>query len=399
MLSVSDKAEIRISLAVCVAASAFILMLGGRGAFACAVALTVCITGLTVFFRRKETRRRSLTEAERRAEIARLDEFFTCVKKLLDDRADLVPVFAGQLNKVISDSESSTGEISNSFVSMVSQSEQQQKLAGEAITGLTGGGSVMEKSKLTLLEVIAAMKKTGDISYALNDKLGKVIKDTAEINASISQIGYIADQTNLLALNAAIEAARAGEHGRGFAVVADEVRKLSEQSNKFALEIRDSVKKISQDINDIHVEYSGGAASMSELAVSSEKSVAEALAAIDGDIENTKAVVGRLQGEAAKMSERIRSVVISMQYQDINRQRIEHVIEPLNIIGKDLRALSDAMDNNGGGLSGLSLDDLGSRIKNMYTMESERAVLQEFLAEVSGGARPSATRDDNVELF
>ncbi len=287
---------------------------------------------------------------------------FTSYKQLLLNSAENVQNLQDEnLHRAIDSYVSSLNEcISDEIVSFTDELQQLKTMVADAVVTmsnsfnnlhtLTAGQSQMVYSLVTDLDGASQSGESGinftqfaqetdNVLRFFIDHILQISKQSMEMVGVINDVGLhmahveklladvqkIADQTNLLALNAAIEAARAGEAGRGFAVVADEVRNLSKHSDKFSEEIKMVVNASKNNINV--------AQSMIELMASKDLNVTiSSKASIDKmmtDIAVMNAKISRNVTELSRLSGNIETnvstAVRGLQFEDMARQLIEYL--------------------------------------------------------------------------
>jgi methyl-accepting chemotaxis protein len=155
-----------------------------------------------------------------------------------------------QMSKGARDQADQVNQVSTAVEEMTATILESSRNAGEATTSSRNASETAAGGGRVVNDTITGMQQIADVVRQSAQSITKLASSADRIGEIIAVIDDIADQTNLLALNAAIEAARAGEQGRGFAVVADEVRKLAERTGKATGEITNMIKGIQRDTEE-----------------------------------------------------------------------------------------------------------------------------------------------------
>ena len=293
---------------------------------------------------------------------AHREEVSALIQGLATDGRAQCQVSIGDLDRVKDLLRGAVDQLIRNFGTMNTHIQAQRDLALSIASGMTGDGQgegavsfsdfVLDTSK-AMESFVESTVSSSKISMSLVETMDLISTEVNAILTILVEIESIAKQTNLLALNAAIEAARAGEAGRGFAVVADEVRALSQRTNQFSGEIRGHMDQVHGSLNAAHESIYAVASMDMNFALTSKQRVQDTMARIEKMNGIMAASARQIDVHAGQVGMEVNAAVTALQFQDMTSQLIGHAqtrIEALRVAAEESAA---AFASGEGGCKGL----------------------------------------------
>ncbi len=308
-----------------------------------------------------------------------------------------LPIWGSQLDTCCKLSTGEIGKLAERFSDIVEQLIEAMALSEETIGGdnLSNQSDMIANQNAKLGNITASLQGALDTKKKTVDQIHDLETFVEPLIEMAEKVSYIADQTNLLALNAAIEAARAGEAGRGFAVVADEVRNLATTSAGIGQNILDKVNSISQMVSNVSSAAQISEALESNFLKHAEGTIAEVIVCFDDTLKTQLKSSEKL----AQINESIRVTVdesiVSLQFEDRVTQILGNVKANLETFGERIGTLQKMRANNeaiSGGELGIWLDQMQER----YTTADEKNAHYGVLGDKNPSVQDAADDGDVV---
>ncbi len=237
----------------------------------------------------------------------------------------VLPLWSGQVQLAAGQVEDAISKLAARFASM---NDIIRQSLGDKPSGISDFAQ-LEQAEQKLLQTLRVLDESVTKRNQLIERITQLQGHTHKLQDMAESVSFIAGQTNLLALNAAIEAARAGEAGRGFAVVADEVRKLSMQSN-------DTGKSMASAVELIVGELDSAAQRAQQLGQEEKALMGEASSSVTEVIQTYQHVTRELKDSQQSLSasgshvrDEIQDVLVNLQFQDRISQILGHVMDDM----------------------------------------------------------------------
>ena len=248
-------------------------------------------------------------------------------------------------------------QISSAIEQMSSSVVEVAKKSSEAASNADESGRIAEEGGQVVQQTVDDMQSIKEAVSSVSASIEELGKQGQQIGQIIEVINDIADQTNLLALNAAIEAARAGEHGRGFAVVADEVRKLADRTTKATGEIAENIQAIQQETGSA-VERMNTGTQQVEKGVGQASEAGQSLEQI---VSGAKEVAGMIQ-----------SIASATEQQSSSSEQVSRNVESINEVTRQ--------STEGARQAASAASQLSSKAEQL------KALVERFRVDSSGAA-------------
>ena len=275
-----------------------------------------------------------------------LNEEATLLTNYLALLTDLVPLWNRQTGLARTQTEQGMTDLSQRFSDIHDRLQVAIETSRQTASGMSGQeglSQIIESADQVLNQIVVNLRSTIESRDEMLGEISKLSQITDELRAMGDEVAGIASQTNLLALNAAIEAARAGEQGRGFAVVADEVRTLSNRSGETGSRITQRIEQVNQSLESTLATATQFAEKESEILQQAERTIGEVLQRFHNAGTQLVESSQVLEQESSQVRSNVGEVLVALQFQDRVSQILEHVMTDMDKLSRTLHEHQQAL--------------------------------------------------------